>query len=935
MQDMIDNQLSVIQRYIQWTKDAFDKGKSKEVSSKMADYRRSLKRKKFFSTANPAAAIYGESQVGKSYLISSLLSNAKNPFSVMGHNFIEEINPIGGGSESTSLVSRFSSKYIPIDVNYPVKAVLLSPADLVLVLCDCYYNDIKQTSSGENAVLSVEKINEEVAKLMDNYGSSDPKQNVLSEDDIYDIRDYFRAHFGAAAYGVLDSEFFTEIHFFISNIHPNKWGSVFELLWNKNEFFSDIFEKLIGEYQKLRFEQSVFLPIDALLNNSGTLLDVQCLRHLDTNYRSGTPNYKEKTKLILANGDDFTLDKSVLCALTAELVFAQEQKQEKEFLNKMDLLDFPGARARMEVDIDSVKTENIPDLLLRGKVAYLFNKYSEEEKINVLIFCAKHTQTSQRFMPKLLNDWINKVIGKTPDEREEYMKYSEISPLFIVGTFFNVNLAFDPLQDKKGDDSTLNYRWQQRFDRTLAEEYLEVKTHDWFENWTKSKPNFQNIYLLRDFEKSETPSNLFTGYNEFKEERTEVKPASYMDFREKLRESFLKYDFVRKHFENPDVSWDESATINKDGTGLIIEKLNKVSDKINVANSEKVKRELMKIREDVMAEISKYFHSNDKDDELRKAKSLAGEIQYKLDCYFRGDGINTYGLFIKEMNFRESETIKCFKEIIDDIEHRDNLNLDKYSTYRMQVPVRDDDTVDSYFQRLCDHYEKQTEDDKNKLKDQLQEEGVDLSTLIHFDSDLVKGNAKVLAETLVNKWSDKMRSESQLVVQKVLGGNVLDVVEMYEKLFDKYQLVNCIAKQIRQYVNSVGKANFPYEIVADISTEMLNSFVNTVGYNMLTPSDINGLKKANEENNLNLSFDEEAGVGADTVETLFERIDNWDEIIQKNPEELRTMPTYQNYLNWYRRIKVGFVSVCDIPNYDVALNDKLGEIINECQTIKY
>ncbi len=27
--------------------------------------------------------------------------------------------------------------------DYPIKAKLLSPADLVLVLCDAYYNDLK------------------------------------------------------------------------------------------------------------------------------------------------------------------------------------------------------------------------------------------------------------------------------------------------------------------------------------------------------------------------------------------------------------------------------------------------------------------------------------------------------------------------------------------------------------------------------------------------------------------------------------------------------------------------------------------------------------------------------------------------------------------------------------------------------------------------
>ena len=59
---------------------------------------RKLNKKKYELESNPAAAIYGESQVGKSYLISSLLSEVGNPFSITDendvvHNFIEKIKP--------------------------------------------------------------------------------------------------------------------------------------------------------------------------------------------------------------------------------------------------------------------------------------------------------------------------------------------------------------------------------------------------------------------------------------------------------------------------------------------------------------------------------------------------------------------------------------------------------------------------------------------------------------------------------------------------------------------------------------------------------------------------------------------------------------------------------------------------------------------------
>ena len=129
MEKNIQQQLGIIEKSNTWINTLLEGNKAKEAYSSMVNCRRKLNKKKFALEGNPAAALYGESQVGKSYLISSLLSEEGNPFSITGennvmHNFIEEINPPGGGSESTSLVSRFSVNYKPVNHKFPVKAIL-------------------------------------------------------------------------------------------------------------------------------------------------------------------------------------------------------------------------------------------------------------------------------------------------------------------------------------------------------------------------------------------------------------------------------------------------------------------------------------------------------------------------------------------------------------------------------------------------------------------------------------------------------------------------------------------------------------------------------------------------------------------------------------------------------------------------------------------
>jgi hypothetical protein len=945
MEQKIVKQLELIEKSNVWIKSSLDGEKQKNAYRNLVNCRRKLSKKKFALEGNPAAALYGESQVGKSYLISSLLTENGKPFGITNengkfHNFIEEINPPGGGSESTSLISRFSVNYKPVNSKYPIKAILLSPADIVLVLCDSFYNDINLKTSQNIHFLSTEEINTEVFQLKEKFKNKPIQQQVFSEDDVLDMQDYFGEYFQKAD-KVIDSKFFEEVSLLIGKTNPNEWKEIFSLLWNKNETFTTLLAKLIDEYQKLNFEKEIYLPIESVLYSHGTLLDVKRLREIYSEADKIEPRYSSITKVLLPNNKELDFAKSFLCALTAELVFSQPESllNSKPFLKETDLLDFPGARSRMEKPLEAIEDKTIPDLLLRGKVAYLFNKYSDTEKINILIFCAKHEQTSQRIMPRLLNNWVNKIVGDTAEKREKFVANAQISPLFVIGTFFNINLSYNPLLDKADGGTPLSNRWLQRFTTTLEKEYFEKVTYSWFEDWTKSQPDFKNIFLLRDFEKSETPSNLFKGYNENKKELEEVPTPQFPNFREKLRQSFLDYDFVKRHFENPVESWDEAASINKDGTNLIIDKLTIAANNINNALREKTFRELNEITQVVLTELQKHFHSNDKDEELQKAKSTAGNIQFILDTAFRADGIKHYGQLMKDLMIDEGSVLELYRKTVDNIEHRDIINLDKFSTYRQKVPVLNDDTTETYFERLCLHYEKTSEEQKQVFRAELEGLQIDLNELISNNSNLIKNNAQQLAEALIEYWFVYINLNDKHTIQQILAqqGNTAlqEITDMFQKLFKKLGIAKRISEKIRTYVDGNNKSGLPYEIVADISAELLNKCVNTIGFEYLDESALNDLKEANQQNKLGLILEQNITSKENSLEELFTRIENWTEIIQSKPEEMEMLPNYRNYSDWRNRLKVGFVSVCDIPNYDVAANEKLGKIIADSKVIKY
>lgn len=946
MEQKIQSQIELIEKSINWVKetDSMKGDKGNKAYRNLVDLRRKLKKKRFALDSNPAVAMFGESQSGKSYLVSSLLSEKGGEFEISygrgeRYSFKNEINPHGNEHESTSVVTRFSVKEEFINQDFPVIAKLLSPTDIILILCEAYYSNLKAKQS-----LSFKDLQTKIQEIENHYKEKNEVQNWILEDDVLDIEEYFSQNFSNVTFhNIVDANFFEKISKIVTRIVPDEWKNVFSLLWNFNPQITKLFSDLISQYKHLNFADTIYLPIEAVLRDKGTLLDVDRLDEIYNSYEGPNTNYCAETQVFfMDNNSDktITFSKSYICALTGELIFVLPENiiQNKKFLDKTDLLDFPGTRRPESTDEENITNKSLTQLLRRGRVDYLFNKYSFNEKINILMLCQNHKDSKQSVMPAKVDKWVRKMVGETIEERENFN--CPIPPLFVISTWFNCDLQFDIKHTPENKD-LLNQKWHDRFIKVLEEQILKTDTYPWFNNWTKSKPYFQNIYLLRDFEKSSNTglncSQLFKGYIEYKEEKEEIKPDVYPNFRKDLRESFLEYDFVQHHFENPTESWDKASSINEDGSLLIIQKLTIASDSINPARLKKMRTEINNISNSILEELRKYYYSGDKDKELQKAKVTAGNIQLLLDTAFRADGIKRFGQLMKELMLDESSVIELYRKIIDNIEHRDIVNMDIYSTYRIQVPVVENETKESYFERLCTHYEKTTEEQKKQFQNELESKKIDLEELISGNSDLIKNNAQQLAEALIEYWFGYITLKDKQTVQQIFvtedSPALQDLSEMFQKLFKKLDLSKRIAEKIRRYVDGHEKTGLPYEMVADISTELLNVCINTVGFDYLDESEILDLKLANEKNELGLVLDQELNIKDKSVADLFYKIDNWTDIIQSKPEEMKTLPSYANYIAWYNRLKVSFISVCNIPNYDTVANEKLGYLIKECKAI--
>ena len=219
----------------------------------------------------------------------------------------------------------------------------------------------------------------------------------------------------------------------------------------------------------------------------------------------------------------------------------------------------------------------------------------------------------------------------------------------------------------------------------------------------------------------------------------------------------------------------------------------------------------------------------------------------------------------------------------------------------------------------------------------LESDNIDLQELINQNSNLIKNNSLQLAELLIERWSANVLLNSKKTIQQILGSEeslaIQDILEMFQKMFKKIGLAKIIAEKIRRYTDGNNRKGMPYEIIADISAELLNKCINSVGLDYFNESEISDLHIAIEKNELGLEFSLQNNPAEHSVSDLFQKIDDWNNILKSKPEEMKTLPSYRNYLSWRNKLKVGFVSVCDIPNYDIEANKKLDTIIKESKSV--
>ncbi len=932
----IKNQIAIIESSIEWAtkfgKDTFPKEELKE-------YRRQIRRISNSLKDNCSAAAYGESQVGKSYLMSSLLSTAECPFVITNngkdYSFIDQINPSGGNTsktESTGVITRFTinSGCNNEQMKEFVKIKNLSISDIIMLLVDSYYNDLKIDT---NTILKYDDINQEIANLQPLWGGKEKYvQNYLTEDDIKDICDYISEVLGGNAVAITHSEFRKQISVKIQYIDSNDWVKVFCLLWNKNQELSRLFTMLINEYKKLNFQTDVYIPFNAVLREKGTLLKIEWLDEVCGIHHNNS-NEERFTEVFDINGNLLSNEfpKSYLSALISELTFILPKKlaNERKFLQKIDLLDFPGARSRekfKEQEINSV----LPTILRRGKVAYLFNKYSRSLKISSVLFSHHNDQKNEPTLGETINDWIEKNIGKTPEERtENLIRTNGVSPLFFIATKFNIELE-KTKNDSPDNVDTLNEHWK-RF-KTVFPEIIKPAT--WFENWVINgnffrSGVFQNIYPLRDFYWS-AKNQVFDGYKDgqIKSPETSIHHfEEYPNYFEDLRRSFLDNDFVKKHFSNPEETWDSVAQINNDGSKAIIRDLDSISSVLDSARKERYLLELRAINERIKSMLSTYYEPEDKEQNNRKTRTIVGNIRRSLDLNI-GKRPEIFGSIIDQIMLPVSDIRKIAYDIVI-LKTETPKDFNEIMLIRTMSGINPNDDKQLNINKLCDYYACEEE----ILKEDFEKKGFTLDDVVSNECNVAATVADVVSNNILDYWNVFINKQVKDLEKFIPHSD--EVAFMLQVLCKKLGVRKIISSKIDTYSRVFPNSDLP-NAIADFSALTLNNFVSTVGREYMSANDILTIEEKAKACNITIDSSPAAICVKHEEIDILDALKAFDDAADTATVSITTLmklPFWDNFQKWKNLLIIGLLYSADVSHCDPIANAEIKDIINRCSEL--
>lgn len=557
-------------------------------------------------------AVFGESQVGKSYLVSGLAGRGgRVAVNFEGtpreFDFLRDINP-AGGEESTALVTRFTIHPIETPPGFPVAVRLHSQTDIAKILANTYAFDV--ASEFEKPLLR-EDVEAHVAALEKAAGSE--YADTLREEEVWDLQDYFDNHLKRFEHARVLSSFWKRIARLAPRLSIERRAELFSIFWGRYPALTTLYLNLVQTLARLNFSNKAFCQLDALLPSDISIINVKSLLDL------GNP--KASIRVTISGGPVADIPRAFATALVAELIIVVKEKP-RDFFEYTDFLDFPGYRSRLELRLPKMLADEpqktLKDLFCRGKVDFLFRQYNVDQEVTGMVLCADDSNPEVRSVAPVVDNWIEATHGAKPSDRAG-------RPVLL---FFCMTKFDRQFIDKPGDTGNEAARFDTRVNTSLLERYGN-SAENWPVTWTPGEP-FKNCYLIRNptldgaakFILSKSPSETDAGAE------LQLREDTYPRLQE-LKAAFTKAPKVQTHVRDAARGWDELLKLNDGGIDYLAENLNKVCSPD--IKPQQINQRLKAISARIAERLVPYYVSTDLAERLKEREAVFDQIMDHLD----------------------------------------------------------------------------------------------------------------------------------------------------------------------------------------------------------------------------------------------------------------------------------------------------------------
>lgn len=565
------------------------------------------------------AGFFGLSQAGKSYLISALAAgdNGKLETVFDGErlDFIDHINPPGGGKEATGLVTRFCRSETRAPAGCPLELRLFRETEIAKILLNAYINDFDDER--RTYELTAERVRSLLESLQEQQTAG--LNDGLNADEIVDLQDYAEENFEKSL-RVLKGGYWLKAAKLAPQLSIAGRAQLFSILWGEIPEFTAIYEQFAETISRLGKPEHVYAPLSAVVQklDSGAFSQADSIMNVDMlNKLNSGQDRRISVRPVHADGIGGPVDVSQaeLAMLTAEIVFPLVNTPRVPALQSVDLLDFPGYRGRYALtELSEVKKDDgspVAQLLLRGKVAYLFERYTDSQEMNILIVCTpSDKQSDVNSVGPVLKRWIDKTQGSTASARAQHKP-----GLLWAITMFDKRIG----NSLQLSEENLKQSWGRGglMQQTILERF---GTYEWHKNWADGKP-FNNVFLVR---KPGMPVPFLDRQGMLE---TSIN-ANSADNLQKLYRTFSADADIQHYIRRPEEAWEAMMRLNDGGMSRISSYLQSIADleRKNTNLSQELHKQITHITDQRLRQ----WYVGSAEDETAKKFQLAQEIRSML-----------------------------------------------------------------------------------------------------------------------------------------------------------------------------------------------------------------------------------------------------------------------------------------------------------------